>query len=111
MKTTVSTSHLVAAAVIGGAFAAGFFTGPAFAEQPAEKRDPFQFDFSFSPDELTSTPKAEKLLIRLESRVRDHCGANVRMTVTERKQAKECIGETMKNSISKFGSETVAQAY
>lgn len=111
MKTMISTTHLIAAGVIGAAFAAGYFTGPAFAEQTAEKRDPFEFRFSFSPEELASTSNAEKLLNRLESRVRDYCGANVKMTLDQRKDVRACIDATMQNSISKFGSDAVAQAY
>jgi UrcA family protein len=111
MKTVLSTTNLIAAAVIGGAFAAGYFTGPAFAGQPEERTVPFAFDFAFSPDELASTAKAEDLVSRLERRVRSHCGANLKMSVAQRKDATACVEETMKTSISKFGSEAVAQAY
>lgn len=112
MKTVLSTTNLIAAAVIGGAFAAGYFTGPAFAGEPEEERTiPFAFDFAFSPDELTSTSKAEDLVTRLERRVRTHCGANLKMPVDQRRDAMACVEETMKASISKFGSEAVAQAY
>jgi UrcA family protein len=110
MKTVLSTTNLAAAAIIGGAFAAGFFTGPAFAE--AEQNfEAFEFQFSYSPDELSSTSKAEKLVARLERRVRDHCGANLRMPLADKVDARVCVEETMKSSISKFGSEAVAQAY
>jgi UrcA family protein len=111
MKTVLSTTNLFAAAVIGGAFAAGFVTGPAFAEEPEGRGIPFAFDFAFSPEELNSTTKAEKLVSRLERRVRAYCGANMRMSLTERNDVNVCINETMKQSISKFGSEAVAQAY
>jgi UrcA family protein len=112
MKTALSTTNLIAAAVIGGAFAAGYFTGPAFAGEPQERRTiPFAFDFAFSPDELTSTSKAEDLVARLERRVRTHCGANLKMPVAQRQGAMACVEETMKTSISRFGSEAVAQAY
>ena len=111
MKTVLSTTHLFAAAVIGGAFAAGFFTGPAFAGEPQGKTIPFAFDFSISPDELASTAQAEKLVSRLERKVRVHCGANLKQPVAQRQEAMACVEETMKSSISKFGSEAVAQAY
>jgi UrcA family protein len=111
MKTMLSTTNLIAAAVIGGAFAVGYLTGPAFAELPEQEREPFEFRFTFNPDELTSTPKAEKLLNRLESRVRSYCGANLRMSLAERADALACVNETMTNSVAKFGSEAVAQAY
>ena len=112
MKTALSTTNLIAAAVIGGAFAAGYFTGPAFAGEPDEQRTiPFAFDFAFSPEELTSTARAESLVLRLERRVRAHCGANLKMPIDQRRDAKACVEETMNASISKFGSEAVAQAY
>ena len=111
MKTVLSTTNLIAAAVIGGAFATGFFTGPAFAGEPEERNIPFAFDFAFSQDELTATAKAEDLVSRLERRVRSHCGANLKMPVAQREDAMACVEETMKTSISKFGSEAVAQAY
>jgi UrcA family protein len=112
MKTMLSTTNLIAAAVIGAAFAAGFFTGPAFAGAPEEHQTtPFAFDFPFNPDELTSTAKAEGLVMRLERRVRSECGFNLKMPLTQRKDARACVEETMKASISKFGSEAVAQAY
>ena len=111
MKTVLSTTNLIAAAVIGGAFATGFFTGPAFAGEPEDRTIPFAFDFSFSPEELTSTPKAEQLVSRLERRVRAECGFNLKQSVAQRQEAMACVEETMKASVSKFGSEAVAQAY
>ncbi|MDP3736844.1 MAG: UrcA family protein [Hyphomonadaceae bacterium] len=111
MKTP-STTHLIAAAVIAGAFTAGYLTGPAFAEQSqATEARPFDFDFVYAPEELSSTPKAEKLLKRLERKVRAECGGNRKMSVNEHAFVQACINETMQNSIAKFGSETVAQAY
>jgi len=112
MKTVLSTTNLIAAAVIGGAFAAGFVTGPAFAGEPEEQKgEPFAFEFSFTPSELTSMAKAEGLVTRLERRVRSYCGANLKQSVSERHDTLACVEETMKSSISKFGSEAVAQAY
>lgn len=106
MKTT-STTNLIACAVIAGAFTVGFVSGPAFAEQDAA----FKFEFNYSPNELTSVPQAEALLIRLEKDVRRHCLGNARMTLDERRIAKDCMDRTMKESIEKFGSPTVAQAW
>ena len=111
MKTVLSTTNLVAAAVIGGAFAAGFFTGPAFAGEPEDRTVPFAFNFAFSAEELTSTARAERLVARLERKVRFHCGANLRQPVAQRQEAMACVEETMTSQISKFGSEAVAQAY
>ncbi len=109
--TRISTTHLIAAAVIGGAFAAGFFSGPALAEEPEQTATPFEFHFSYRSDELASLPKTEKMLKRLESRVRDHCGGDRKMSLAERELVSACVDATMRNSVTKFGSEAVAQAY
>jgi UrcA family protein len=108
MKTTSST-NLIACAVIAGAFTVGFVSGPAFAEQ--ERHVPFKFEFNFSPNELTSITQAEALLVRLERDVRRHCMGNGRMSLEERRFANECMVETMKGSIDKFGSPALAQAW
>lgn len=107
MKTTSSTTHLIAAAVIVGAATAGFASGPAFAQQT----QPFKFQFIYDPAELTTAPAAEKLLVRLEQDVRSYCGGNRKMSLDERTRVDACIDATLKDSISKFGSATVAQAY
>lgn len=106
MKTT-STINLLACAVIAGAFTVGFVSGPAFAEQDA----PFKFEFNYSQNELTSIPQAEALLIRLEQDVRRHCRGNVRRPLERGRIAKDCMDRTMKESIDKFGSPTLAQAW
>ena len=115
MKTMISTTHLIAVAVIAGAFAIGFFSGPALAGEPAAGATQFKFKFHFSPDELTSTPMAKKMLIRLERKVRDYCGANPKMPRAQREFEREmvgkCVSETMSKTIAKFGSATVAEAY
>jgi len=114
MKTTISATHLIAAAVIAGAFATGYMTGPAFADEGRNAADAtvkFDFDFTYHPDELNSTPKATKLLQRLENKVKGECGMYRKMSVNEREFARACVAETMKTSIAKFGSEAVAQAY
>lgn len=108
MKTTSST-NLIACAVIVGAFTVGFASGPAFADQ--ESHAPFKFEFNFSPNELTSIPQAEALLVRLEKDVRRHCDGNRKMTLDERRFVQNCMEETMKQSIDKFGSPAVAQAF
>ncbi len=78
MKTTSST-NLIACAVIVGAFTVGFASGPAFADQ--ESHAPFKFEFNFSPNELTSIPQAEALLVRLEKDVRRHCDGGKRLNL------------------------------
>lgn len=108
MKTTTST-NLIACAVIAGAFTVGFASGPAFAEQTNSK--PFAFQFSYSPNELATVPQAEALLARLESDVRRYCGGYGRVPLGERRTVDACIDATMKESIAKFDSPAVAQAF
>lgn len=109
--TRISTTNLIAVAVIGGAFATGFFSGPALAGEPEQDVATFEFKFDYNPEELNSTPRAQKLLSRLERRVRAHCGGDRKMTLAEREFVAVCVDQTMQQSISKFGSDAVAQAY
>jgi len=111
MRTTSSTTNLIACAVIAGAFAAGFATGPAFAQDASFSTETFKFHFTYRPSELTEAPAAEKLLIRLQQDVRSHCGGNRKMTLDERSHVNDCINKTMRESITKFDSATLAQAY
>lgn len=112
MKSIVSTTNLIACAVIAGAFTAGFMTGPALAEeQPADARQPFKFEFTYGESEITSAAQAEKLLVRLRQDVRGYCGGDRKMSLDERRFVNACIDQTMADTISKFGSATVAQAY
>jgi UrcA family protein len=111
MTRFFSATHLIAIALIAGAFGLGFFSGPALAEEQVVPDQDFNFSFYYTPDELGSTPKAEKLLTRLEHAVRRECGANLRMTLSERTSAQACITKTMSASVARFGSEAVAQAY
>jgi UrcA family protein len=106
MKTTSSTS-LTASIAIVGALVAGFATGPAFAED----KSPFAFAFNFSPNELTNAPAAEKLLVRLEREVRSYCGTNRKMSLHEKGLVDQCVDTTLRESIAKFGSPMVAQAF
>jgi UrcA family protein len=110
MKTRLSATHLIAVAIIGGAFSAGFFSGPAFAED-TRASDPFKFKFRYSADELTSAAKAEKLVKRLEHKVRAECGGDRKLSLQEHQIVRACVAETMKSTIAGFGSEAVAQAY
>jgi UrcA family protein len=112
MKTASSTTSLIACAVIAGAFAVGFATGPAFAQESTSfETESFKFHFAYRPSELTAAPSAEKLLVRLQQDVRAHCGGNRKMSLDERSRVNDCINSTMKESIGKFGSSTLAQAY
>jgi UrcA family protein len=110
MKTASLATNLIACAAIVGAVATGFATGPAFAQTAADN-DAFQFKFSYKASELQSEPAAQKLLARLEGAVRDHCNNKVRMTMDEHARTLDCVSDTMRQTISKFASGTVAQAY
>jgi UrcA family protein len=111
MKTVVSATHLIAAGVIAGAFAIGFLSGPALAEEQAQA-DEFQFKFQYEPSELTNSASAKKLLMRLERQVANECGADEgRKPLPERKLARACVDRTMSKAIEGFGSSTVAEAY
>ncbi len=110
MKTASLATNLIACVTIIGAAAAGFATGPAFAQTNAHN-DAFQFKFSYKVSELKSAPSAEKLLARLEGEVRDHCNNKRRMTMDEHARTRDCVSDTMRQTISKFASGTVAQAY
>ena len=110
MKTSSSTTNLIACITIIGAVAVGFATGPAFA-QTGRDRNAFEFQFVYAPSELQTAQGAEKLLARLESQVRGRCIPQGRMTTDQHAQARTCVTETMQKTISKFASTTVAQAY
>lgn len=111
MKTQSSATYLIASATIVGALVAGFATGPAFAQKASIDTDTFQFRFIYQPSELDSAASAEKLLLRLKREVRDHCGGMQKMSLDQRSLVTECTNQTMRESIGKFGSATLAQAY
>lgn len=110
MRNSSSATKLIACVAIIGAVGLGFATGPAFA-QTSSDNDAFQFKFSFKASELQSAPAAEKLLSRLEAEVRDHCSGQGRLTLHEHTLARDCVSTTMQDTVSKFASATVAQAY
>ena len=108
MKTSSSATYLIASLAIMGALA----TGPAFAQEASFKTDQFKFPFSYNTNELASEGAADKLLRRLQREVRVHCSGGARkMTLDERSRVDECTNATMRESIGKFGSATLAQAY
>jgi UrcA family protein len=111
MKTQSSATYLIASAAIAGALAAGFATGPAFAQSASFETYSFKFPFTYRTSELASTESAEKLLLRLQREVRDHCGGTRKMPLEERALVTKCTNQTMRESIGKFGSATLAQAY
>jgi UrcA family protein len=110
MTRFFTSTHLIAIALIAGAFGLGFMSGPATAE-PMPPNEPFTLNFSYAPDELVSAPKANQLLNRLQRQVTRQCGGNVRMTLDERKFVEACVEQTMSAAVTHIGSETVAQAY
>ena len=55
MKTASSATHLIAIAAIAAALAAGFATGPAFAQDASFKTDSFKFPFSYRTAELRAS--------------------------------------------------------
>jgi len=112
MKTSSSATYLIASIAIAGSLIAGFATGPAFAQQVAFKTDQFKFAFSYQLGELAAAETAETLLLRLQREVRAYCSGGPRkMTLDERSLVDACTNATMRESIGKFGSATLAQAY
>lgn len=111
MKTQSSATYLIASMTIAGALAVGFATGPAFAQKASFDTDTFKFRFAYQTSELDSAGSAEKLLLRLQREVRDHCGGTEKMSLDARSLVTECTNQTMRESIAKFGSATLAQAY
>jgi len=112
MKTMLSTTKLAACAVIAGAFAVGFASGPATAQTARiAAPDPFAFQFKFDAAEMGNLAGAENLLTRLQGAVHSHCGGNLRMSLNERKRVEACIDKTMQETVSRFGNSTLAEAY
>jgi UrcA family protein len=111
MKTASSTTNLIACVTIVGAITVGFASGPAFA-QSGRDETAFEFKFAYKPSELQSAPAAEKLLVRLENEVRDHCAITTgRVTMDQHLLTRKCVDRTVQETIAKFASATVAQAY
>lgn len=112
MKTSSSATYLIASLTIAGALATGLATGPAFAQQASFKSDQFKFAFAYQAAELSSEDSADNLLQRLQREVRAYCSGGARkMTLDERSNVEDCTNATMRESIRKFGSATLAQAY
>jgi len=109
MKTTSKTS-LIACIAISGAFAGGFASGPASA-QDLPHRGPFEFKFRYDASEMGSLAGAQNLLTRLEAAVSTYCGEDKMMSPKERADTEKCVDKTMRESITKFGNATVAQAF
>ena len=108
MKTMISRTHLIAAAVIATAFTAGFASGPAFADKKSES---FQFNFPYDKAEFTTSDSAAKLLTRLESKVKRFCAAQAPTGTRLKKGDDECRKRTMQQTVDGFGSSMVAELY
>jgi UrcA family protein len=109
MKYVPSSSTLLTTGLVSILLAAGL-AAPAAADVAKSDAD-FKFSFDFQPEELATPATAEKMLQRLERKVRAECGAaNVR-TIEDRTLVRTCIDKTMKATISTFGSSTVAEAF
>jgi UrcA family protein len=106
MKTMISRTHVIAAAVIAVAFTAGFASGPAF----ADKADKFKFNFPYEKAELATSDSAAKLLTRLESKVKRYC-ASLTTGSRLRKDDSDCLKKTMDETVAGFGSPMVADLY
>jgi UrcA family protein len=106
MKTAVSTTHILAAGVIAGAFTIGFMSGPAFAQSKGD----FKFDFAFEKSELETSDSAAKLLTRLESKVKRYC-ANLTTGSRLRQKDDTCFKSTMDTTVAGLGSSMVAELY
>jgi len=110
MTRFFTSTHLIAIALIAGAFGLGFMSGPATAE-PLPPEEPFTFKFEYSPAELATMPKAEQLLARMHQQARRQCGGNLKMTLDEKKFVDACITKTVGDAVARLGNENVAQAY
>lgn len=111
MKTSSSATPLIAIIAIAGAATAGFATGPAFGQTAPGAGENFEFKFVYDQAELATVESAEKLLVRLQKEVRLHCVGSQPMNLETRARSAECTKETMSQSIDKFRSPALAQAY
>ena len=99
---------ILSAAIVSIALASA--AGPAAAETP-KPADAFAFHFTYDPSELSTEAGTQKLLVRLESKVRAHCGSATSKSTEERRLVVTCVDATMKANIGSFGSSTVAEAF
>jgi len=106
--TTIKTgTSLFAAAIASCAFLA-----PAYAETAGRHDEgAFAFKFAYNAEELQSRDGAEALLGRLHSQVARHCQSAPRESLTERKQTRACVDQTMANTISEIGSTPLADVF
>lgn len=101
---------LLSAAIASIGLVTALAAGPAAADA-AKSADAFAFHFAYAPSELSTEAGAQKLLVRLESKVRARCGGATSKSVEERRLVATCVETTMKATIDSFGSSTVAEAF
>ena len=87
------------------------FVATAHAQPQRDVTDDFAFKFAYDPAHLQDAGKAEKVLVRLERAVRRHCEAGVPRTIQDRALVRQCVDKTMVESMDKFGSSLLTQAY
>ncbi|MBI1358922.1 MAG: UrcA family protein [Alphaproteobacteria bacterium] len=111
MKNVLSiTSTFAAGLAFCFAIGSSLLSPPAIAQTP-DKDAGFAFPFRYSSNELATPEGARHVVARLEHRVRTYCGDYGRMPADARAKVAACVDATMKASVAKFGSETLAQAY
>lgn len=87
------------------------FVATAHAQPQRDATDNFAFEFAYDPAHLQDAGKAEKVLARLERAVRRHCEAGVPRSIRDRALTRQCVDQTMADSMNKFGSSLLTQAY
>lgn len=111
MKNVLSiTSIFAAGLVFCAAIGSNLFPPPVVA-QTSEKDASFSFPFRYSSAELANPERARRMVTRLEHAVRRYCGDYGRMSIEAKAHVAACVDATMKSSLTKFGSETIVQAY
>jgi UrcA family protein len=110
MKNVLSSAGLIATGLSCAGLVALFVAGPAAADTP-EKETNFAFKFYYQPAELTTPASAQKMLERLETKVREQCGKPTRTSIEDQHLVDKCVESSMKATISTFGSSTVAEAF
>ena len=111
MKSRLTIKGVSAALLIASAMA--LTTGiPASAERAAASdADDFQFQFTYSDEELSDPQSAAKLVERLRHYVEKQCSASVTGTRVTRREFKACVSDSMDKAIGNIGSRAVTEAY
>jgi UrcA family protein len=117
MKTSILTNPLLicgvfamAATIATASTAQAAPSAPAAAPEQEQVYEDFAFKFTYTQSELESAKGAERLLSRLQSKVKDYCDTGGR-SVPDKRKSWECVDRTMGNAIHKFGSSTLTQVF